>query len=140
MSAKQTIEESLHCLLIQNGYEKTTYQQVSKLSGYTRTLVQHHLPTKKHFATSFYVRILELTSECLSNHGIEHDSAGPMAYGHYVGQISIAFLQMDESMRRLTAEMLEYRSIGKMFIDIQRNHTNSHAERRSYKGKLSVYS
>lgn len=80
MSAKQTIEEALHCFLIQNGYEKTTYQQVSKLSGYTRTLVQHHLPTKKHFATSFYVRMLELTSEYLAKHGIEHDSAGPMAY------------------------------------------------------------
>lgn len=121
MTAKQTIEEALHCLLIDNGYEKTTYQQVAELSGYTRALVQHHLPSKKDFAASFYSRMLNLTVEYLSKHGIERDSAGLMAFGHYAGQISIAFMQMDEDLRRLTAEILEYRSVGKLFTDIQRD-------------------
>lgn len=127
MDTAQKINDAVCRLLACKGYERTSYRDVAEASGFDRGHVQYYFPNKKLFAAHFYRRMLELSVEFLTNKGEGLDPAHPIVFSHKVGQIDYAFLQMNDQMRRLTGEMLEYRSIGSMIIDVEYEWMAQHA-------------
>lgn len=127
MDTGSKIHDAACRLLARKGYEGTSYRDVAEESGFDRGHVQYYFPNKKLFATQFYRRMLELSAEFLGTQGTTLDIERPIVFSHKVGQIDYAFLQMNEQMRRLTGEMLEYRSIGQMLIGIETEWMAQHA-------------
>ena len=127
MDTAQKINDAVCRLLAHKGYESTSYRDVAEESGFDRGHVQYYFPNKKLFAEQFYRRMLELSVEFLKGRGEAPDPTRPIVFSHKVGQIDYAFLQMNDQMRRLTGEMLEYRSIGAMIIDVEYEWMAQHA-------------
>lgn len=143
MDTAQKINDAVCRLLALRGYEKTSYRDVAEESGFDRGHVQYYFPNKKLFAAHFYRRMLELGVEFLADKGEELDPSQPIVFSHKVGQIDYAFLQMNDAMRRLTGEMLEYRSIGAMIIDVEYEWMAQHSfypvERQQSDGEFNEF-
>lgn len=127
MTTEETISNSVCRLLARNGFEHTSYREIAQDSGFDRAHVQYYFPNKKLFASCFYRRMLELSVEYLATKQVLLDEESPIVFSHKVGQIDYAFLQMNKEMLRLTGEMLEYRSIGAMLIEIEYEWTSLHS-------------
>lgn len=63
MDAKQEIKLTIFHLIYERGYDKTTYQTISDLSGYDKTLVQYHFPQKSLFMITFIDFLISVVTD-----------------------------------------------------------------------------
>lgn len=115
VSNKAAIEQAAFRLFKENGYKLTSYSLIAEECGLGRPLVQYYFPKKEDLAADFILRVLEEISNVM---GMAPSGARQaQTYLMQFGQTYYAFLLKDESMRRLTYDLLTSRQVTSRVIE-----------------------
>lgn len=104
-------------MLIERGYDATSYQAIATETGKSRSMIQYYFPKKEQFAVSFLHRVLDLEVEfALTNLDVNKKDFAVFQY--VLAQMQFYFLTNSPQMRALTAEMFSSRMITTAILDL----------------------
>ncbi len=111
----RVINETTFKLLVQNGYDKLTYQKIATSCGVERALVQYYFPKKQNIASDFFIYTWDLAAEFV-------ESVNPPVTGQkasvWVSCLHYSFLVSTEKLRELTLELIDSRRVTDGFSDL----------------------
>lgn len=102
-------------LLIDKGYEKTSYTDIARESGCTRALVQYHYPKKDEFVTAFVDRLLEAVDAQL--HARDLVTGSCFVDFSITGYLYFNFLLSNEALRPLALDLIAQRDTSLISIE-----------------------
>lgn len=112
---KELILRAAFRLLIEKGYEKTSYTDIARKSGCTRALVQYHYPKKDEFVTAFVDRLLEAVDAQLHERNLMTGSC--FADFSITGYLYFNFLLSNEELRTLALDLIAQRDTSLISIE-----------------------
>lgn len=104
--AEKKIFQSGFRLLLEEGYESTSYRAIAEASGQSRAFVQHYIPKKELLLERFIERLLDIFDERAAG---KRNACDPYESMVLTGQLYFAFL-FDERVRPLSIDILQDRS------------------------------
>lgn len=105
--AKKSIEHAAFKAFVDKGFNATSYTDIAKASGQTRSLVQYYFPKKEDLIVSFLTEALEYIGEFSSS--VFDEDKTPFEKVFAGGQIYYSLLLANENMKRFTFDMISSR-------------------------------
>ena len=115
IQARETIKLAAYHLLMEKGYNKTTYSEIASACGCERTSIQYYFPNKKLIIQEFLFRLLSLSEEYVNDKYTKHENDFINLY--LISQVYFAFFLYDDEFNQLTLDFLSSRLISEAVID-----------------------
>lgn len=106
---KRRIREAAFRLFYEEGYNATSYTRIAEKCGLSRSLVQHFFSSKEDFVNDLIDTIVDSNQSLLS--AMETEDSSALERNLHSFQLYFAFLLYDESMVKLTYDLLSNRLI-----------------------------
>ena len=103
-------------LLMEKGYADTSYADIAKRSGKTRSLVQYYYPKKEALLSEFMLRSLELSGDYMEEHALGTDSC--FIDFAVMGHMHFHFLLANEDLRPLALDITSQRPASQAVIEV----------------------
>lgn len=103
-------------LLMEKGYTDTSYADIARRCGRTRSLVQYYYPKKELILSDFVLRLLQLSEDYLQEHDLGTDSC--FVDFSITGYMHFCFLLNNEDLRPLTLDISSLRSASSSIIEL----------------------
>ena len=113
-------------LLMEKGYTDTSYADIAKRSGRTRSLVQYYYPKKEGMIYDFALRLLQLTEDYLEEHSLGTDSC--FTDFSVTGYMIFSFLLNNEDLRPLTTDITAQRGSSGPIIELMQGWVSNYDE------------
>lgn len=109
LEARNKIINATNKLFITNGYNATTYKDISKKTGFTRSRIQSYFPEKKHLAKSFFDRFLIMINDYMEKSNLNSNNS--LRNMCILGQIYTSFLFSTEKLRIFIYDIIRNRDL-----------------------------
>ncbi len=104
-------------LFADRGYKATKIQDIAAAAGVEKTQVQHYFPKKDLFISRLLEEILDEIVKVADESGLHSENPFVMLY--YVGYAHLDFLVHDDSMKLISKDIFEERTLTTDFIETE---------------------